>query len=443
MKSKGSASPVRVIGGGLAGSEAAFQLAKRGLSVLLCEMRLGGAGTPAHRTRELGELVCSNSLKSTDPLTSSGLFKKELSLMGSLLLEKAFKAQVPAGTALAVERSMFSGLITKTLSSLPGIVLSGEEVVDLDPGIPTLIATGPLTSSGLAATLCRLLGEENLFFYDAISPILSASSIDRESAFLASRYGKAGEDYLNCPLQRDEYERFHDALVTAELAPHHGFEEEKYFEACLPVEVIAKRGKDALRFGPLRPVGLSHPVTGKRPHAVVQLRREDREGSMWNMVGFQTRLTYPAQQRVFRLIPALGNAEFLRYGSVHRNTFVNTPGVLTEFFQPKKPGWESVILAGQITGVEGYVESIASGLIAGINISRILSGKEPVLPPRTTMTGALFSHIAHAAPERFQPMNVNFGLLPSPGEAKGKERKRFQGDRAVADMERWVREVLS
>lgn len=443
MNEKGRASPVRVVGGGLAGSEAAFQLARRGFSVLLCEMRLGGKSTPAHETCELGELVCSNSLKSTDPLTPSGLFKKELSFMGSFLLERAFEARVPAGTALAVERRIFSRAITEALSSLPGIVLAGDEVVDLDPDVPTIVATGPLTSDSLACALRDLFGEESLFFYDAISPILSASSIERESTFMATRYGKAGRDYMNCPLSREEYEEFYEALVTAELVPHHDFEEEKYFEACLPVEVIAKRGKDALRFGPMRPVGLADPVSGERPYAVVQLRREDVEGSMWNMVGFQTRLTYPAQQRVFRMIPALAHAEFLRYGSVHRNTFVNTPKALTEFFQPKRPGWEGVLLAGQLTGVEGYVESIASGLLAGINMARILEGKEPLLPPVTTMTGALFSHIAHADPSSFQPMNVNFGLLPSPGDARGRERKRLQGERALADMEKWAREVLA
>jgi methylenetetrahydrofolate--tRNA-(uracil-5-)-methyltransferase len=435
--------PVRVVGGGLAGSEAAFQLAKRGVPVHLHEMRLGAGSTPAHRSRDLGELVCSNSFKSTDSLTASGLFKRELSLMGSLLLEKAFESQVPAGTALAVDRNAFSHAITGFLSSLPGIVLSGEEVVDIDPAIPTVIATGPLTSPGLAGILSTVLGEDHLSFYDAISPILSSSSIDRENAYLGTRYGKAGDDYLNCPLDREEYARFYEALITAESAPHHEFEEEKYFEACLPVEVIAKRGKESLLFGPMRPVGLSHPVTGRRPYAVVQLRREDREGSMWNMVGFQTRLTYPAQAKVFRMIPALRDAEFFRYGSVHRNTFVNSPAVLTEFFQPKRPGWENVILAGQLTGVEGYVESIASGLLAGINISRILEGKEPVMPPRATMTGSLFSYIAHASPDRFQPMNVNFGLLPAPAEAKGRERKRLQGERAIAAMEVWVRETLS
>ncbi len=434
-------SSVTVVGGGLAGSEAAFQLAERCFDVRLFEMRRGGAGTPAHATSDLGELVCSNSLKSVDPLTAGGLLKKELSILGSILIEKAFDSRVPAGNALAVDRRAFSRAVTGVLGSHRRISIEPGEVSRLDPSRPTIVATGPLTSPALSARIESLLGSGNLFFYDAISPIVSDESIDRGRAFHASRYGKGGEDYLNCPLEREEYDRFFRALVEAEPAGRHEFEEERYFEACLPVEVIAGRGRDSLRFGPMRPVGLTNPLTGRRPHAVLQLRREDAAGSMWNLVGFQTRLKRPEQRRVFRMIPALREAEFLRYGSIHRNTFVNTPRVLTSFFQPRTPGWERLIFAGQITGVEGYVESIASGLLAALNIARLASGREPVLPPRTTMLGGLLSYIGSADPGRFQPMNVNFGLLPHPGDGRGREKKKLQADRALADMQAWAREV--
>jgi methylenetetrahydrofolate--tRNA-(uracil-5-)-methyltransferase len=433
---------VRIIGGGLAGSEAAFQLAKRGKSVELYEMRRGGHRTPAHRTPDLGELVCSNSLKSIDPNTSGGLLKKELALLGCFLLDAASRTSVPAGGALAVDRVKFAEKVTETILSLDLVELSSVEVNQILPEIPTIVASGPLTSGGLSRSLGGILGEDNLYFYDAISPILTDESIDRTILFLGSRYGKGGEDYLNCAMNEAEYDRFYDALVSAELTPAREFEEEKYFDACLPVEVIAKRGRDALRFGPLRPVGLSNPAGGRRAHAVVQLRREDREGTMWNMVGFQTRLTQPEQKRVFRTIPGLENARFHRFGSVHRNTFVNTPAALTEFFQPRRDGWKGVLFAGQITGVEGYVESIASGLIAAINLSRIIDGREPELPPGTTMTGALLRYITTADPARFQPMNVNFGLLPHPGSGRGRDKKKRQVERALHDMERWAGEVL-
>jgi len=433
---------VRIIGGGLAGSEAAFQLAKRGKSVELCEMRIGGRRTPAHRTSDLGELVCSNSLKSTDPFTSSGLLKEELSLLGSFMLEVASRTSVPAGGALAVDRGKFARKVTETVLSLDLVELNSVEVKEILPGVPTIVASGPLTSESLSLSLGSILGEENLYFYDAISPILTDDSIDRTIAYLGSRYGKGGEDYLNCAMDSVEYDRFYDALVGADLTPARDFEEERYFDACLPVEVIAKRGKDALRFGPMRPVGLNLPESGRRAHAVVQLRREDREGTMWNMVGFQTRLKRSEQERVFRTIPGLENAGFHRHGSVHRNTFVNTPGALTKYFQPRRAGWEKVLLAGQITGVEGYVESIASGLVAAINLSRIIDGREPVLPPGTTMTGALLGYTTGADPARFQPMNVNFGLLPHHGSGKGRDRKKKQAERALLDMERWAREIL-
>jgi len=339
MNKSKDAPPVRVIGGGLAGCEAAFWLAKRGLHVSLSEMRIGGGRTPAHQTQDLAELVCSNSLKSIDPVTSSGILKEELKLLGCSLLDLAFETRVPAGGALAVDRRNFSRQLTARLSSLDGVSVAGEEVRSLSPEVPTIIASGPLTSASLAAFLADLLGADNLFFYDAISPVLAADSIDRTRVYETSRYGKGGDDYLNCPMDRGEYERFYEALLTAECSIPREFEKKHLFEACLPVEVIAGRGKDALRFGPLRPVGLNIPGTGRRPFAVVQLRREDIQGSMWNMVGFQTRLKYPEQERVFRMIPGLGESEFLRYGSVHRNTFVNSPGVLTRFFQsPPTPG---------------------------------------------------------------------------------------------------------
>ncbi len=443
MNKSKDAPPVRVIGGGLAGCEAAFWLAKRGLHVSLSEMRIGGGRTPAHQTQDLAELVCSNSLKSIDPVTSSGILKEELKLLGCSLLDLAFETRVPAGGALAVDRRNFSRQLTARLSSLDGVSVAGEEVRSLSPEVPTIIASGPLTSASLAAFLADLLGADNLFFYDAISPVLAADSIDRTRVYETSRYGKGGDDYLNCPMDRGEYERFYEALLTAECSIPREFEKKHLFEACLPVEVIAGRGKDALRFGPLRPVGLNIPGTGRRPFAVVQLRREDIQGSMWNMVGFQTRLKYPEQERVFRMIPGLGESEFLRYGSVHRNTFVNSPGVLTRFFQPRHPGWETVFLAGQLTGVEGYVESIASGLVAALNVSRVLEGKQPVLPPVSTMTGALLTHIGNSDPAGFQPMNVNMGLLPAPGTGRGREKKKLQSGRAIEDMREWVMEVLS
>jgi methylenetetrahydrofolate--tRNA-(uracil-5-)-methyltransferase len=442
MLRKRQASPVRVVGGGLAGSEAAFQLAKKGLEVELYEQRIGGGKTPAHQTNDLGELVCSNSLKSIDPLTSSGILKEELVLMGSFLIELAFKSRIPAGRALAVDRGDFSRRITEAISSTQGIELKGDEITEISPEIPTIIASGPLTSAALADNLRDLFGEENLYFYDAISPILTDDSIDKSRTYLASRYGKGGDDYLNCPLDREEYALFYEALQGAELAAIRDFEEEKYFEACLPIEVIAGRGKDTLRFGPMRPVGLNLPESGKRPYAVVQLRREDRDGTMWNMVGFQTRLKFPEQRKVFSLIPALRDAEFLRYGSVHRNTFVNTPGVLSEYFQPRKKGWDKVLFAGQLTGVEGYVESIASGLLAAVNLRKVIEGGDPVLPPCTTLTGALLRYLQAADPRHFQPMNVNFGLLPPPGSGKGREKKKRQAERALLDMKSWVEEVL-
>jgi methylenetetrahydrofolate--tRNA-(uracil-5-)-methyltransferase len=441
MHRQKDALPVMVVGGGLAGSEAAFQLAARGFQVELHEMRLGCGNTPAHRTHRLGELVCSNSLKSVDPLTSAGMLKQELSMMESFLLRVAFSTRVPAGNALAVDRNRFAEEITKELSSLSRVRLVEREVEEISPEAPTIIASGPLTSAALSMHLQDIFGEDNLSFYDAISPIIAGDSIERSRTFLAARYGKGGDDYLNCPFDAAEYERFHEALVAADLTSRRAFEDARYFEACLPVEVIAARGKDALRFGPMRPVGLSLPGSGKRPHAVVQLRREDAHGTMWNMVGFQTRLTYTEQARIFRMIPGLGRAGFLRYGSIHRNTFVNTPAVLTDFFQPRKSSWEKVFLAGQLTGVEGYVESIASGILAAGNLARLLHGQEPVLPPDTTMTGALFRHVGCADPRHFQPMNVNMGLLPPYGSTRGKEKKMRQAERALRDMRDWVREV--
>ncbi|MFQ6104734.1 MAG: methylenetetrahydrofolate--tRNA-(uracil(54)-C(5))-methyltransferase (FADH(2)-oxidizing) TrmFO [Candidatus Glassbacteria bacterium] len=442
MHNRKRATPVRVIGGGLAGSEAAFQLAHKGFEIELYEMRFGGKKTPAHNTSDLGELVCSNSFKSLDLITPNGLLKKELNVMGSFLLDVAFETRVPAGGALAVDRTEFSRKVTETISSLPGVRVIPEEVTEISPDIPTIIASGPLTSSPLAVNLGKLLGEENLYFYDAISPIVAADSIDTGRAYMASRYGKGGDDYLNCSLDRIEYERFYDALVNAELAQPHDFEEERYFEACLPVEVIARRGKDALRFGPMRPVGLYLPGSAKRPYAVVQLRQEDRGGTMWNMVGFQTRLKHSEQKKVFRMIPALEEAEFLRYGSVHRNTFLNTPRVLTEYFQPRKSGWDLILFAGQLTGVEGYVESIASGLLAAVNLSSIVDGRKPLLPPETTMTGALLRHIQTTDPDHFQPMNANFGLLPPVGSGKGRERRKRQAVRALENLREWVKESL-
>lgn len=437
---------VTVIGGGLAGSEAAWQLAERGHRVALYEMRPVRT-TPAHRTDQLAELVCSNTFKSTEATTAHGLLKAEMRELGSVILAAADEARVPGGTALTVDRALFAAGVHARLHAHPNVRVVREEVGELpEVGV---VATGPLTSDALAAALAARLGQASLAFYDAIAPVVAAESVDPAVAFRASRWGRetmegAGEHgaYLNCPMERGEYEAFLDALVAADQAAAHAFDAVPYFEGCMPVEEMARRGRDTLRFGPLKPVGLTDPRTGRRPWAVVQLRQEDRAGRMWNLVGFQTRLRYPEQQRVFRLIPGLAQAEFLRFGSIHRNSYVNTPAALTPHLALRDG--PTTLVAGQLTGVEGYTESTATGLLAAVNLDRVLRGLAPVLPPPTTMLGALHRHLREADPRHFQPMNANFGLvddLDEPARDKLAKRERMAA-RALADFRRWRDDVL-
>ena len=433
--------PVHVIGGGLAGSEAAWQLAERGHDVVVHEMR-GVRGTPAHKTERFAELVCSNTFKSTETSNAHGLLKAEMRLLGSVVLWAADEARVPGGSALTVDRDVFSAAVHDRVTSHPRVTVVREEVVELPS--PGIVATGPLTSDALAETIRRRLGVEALAFYDAIAPIVSRDSIDDALVFRASRYGKetmdgAGEDgaYLNCPFTREQYEAFIDALIAADQHHGHDFDEAPYFEGCMPVEEMARRGRDTLRFGPMKPVGLRDPRTGRDAYAVAQLRMEDRAGRMWNLVGFQTRLRIPEQQRVFRMIPGLENAEFLRYGSIHRNSYVNSPASLTPHLSLRDD--PLTLFAGQLTGVEGYTESTATGLLAGINISRMLAGDGPVVPPPTTMLGALYRYLREADPAHFQPMNANFGLVDElPSRVKDKRVKReLLAERALAEMASW------
>jgi methylenetetrahydrofolate--tRNA-(uracil-5-)-methyltransferase len=434
--------PVNVVGGGLAGSEAAWQLAERGYPVRLFEMR-PERGTPAHQTGELAEIVCTNSFKSEALDTAHGVLKAEMRRLGCLLLEIADACRVPAGTALAVDRNLFSAEVTRRLTEHPGIDLRVGEVTAV-PGGPTIVATGPLTSDALSADIRALLGEEHLAFFDAIAPIFSRESIDDSVVFAASRYGKGEADYLNCPFDRDQYEAFIDALLEADVYEGHDWDAVPYFEGCLPIEVMARRGRETLAHGPLRPVGLEDPGTGDRYHAVAQLRMEDRAGQMWNLVGFQTRLKVGEQQRVFRMIPGLEEAEFLRFGSIHRNSYLNFPARLLAHGAPQdRP---DLIFAGQLTGVEGYTESIASGLLAALNLDRIVRGEAAITPPPTTMMGGLYRYLREAEPEHFQPMNANFGLLDPPAErVRGgrKARRAALGTRALEEIDRWAGAVLS
>lgn len=398
--------------------------------------------TPAHTTDKLAELVCSNTFKSTETSNAHGLLKAEMRVLGSMILECADSARVPAGSALGVDRDAFASAVTQRIASHPNIEVTREEVTTLETR--SIIATGPLTSDALASAIGERLGTGALAFYDAIAPIVSRESIDETIAFPASRYGREtmegqGDEgaYLNCPMSRDEYDAFISALITADQFHGHEFDKVPYFEGCMPVEVAAGRGAETLRFGPLKPVGLQDPHTGRRPHAVVQLRREDRHGRMWNLVGFQTRLRIPEQQRVFRMIPGLANAEFLRYGSIHRNSYVNSPAALTSHLSLRDD--PTILFAGQITGVEGYTESSATGLLAGINLSRILGGDDPAIPPPVTMLGALYRYMSEADPAHFQPMNANFGLVDDlPEVIRDKKRKReVIAERALAAIAEW------
>lgn len=424
-----------VIGGGLAGSEAAWQAARRGVRVCLYEMK-PRKYSPAHTSPFLGELVCSNSLRAESLESAVGLLKEEMRCLGSLIMTAAEATRVPAGRSLAVDRAAFAAFITEKLEQEPLITILREEVTELDPKRLTVVATGPLTSEPLAAALARLTGQEHLHFYDAIAPIVYADSLDRSKIFRASRYG-AGEDYLNCPLTEEEYDRFYRALTTAAQVPLRDFEDPRYFEGCLPIEVMAARGYLTLVYGPMKPVGLVDPRTGRQPFAVVQLRAENLEETLYNMVGFQTKLTYPEQKRVFRLIPGLERAEFARLGSIHRNTFIRSPGLLSPYLNFLN--YPLIFLAGQISGVEGYVESAAMGLLAGINAARLARGQPLVTPPRATAMGALIYHLTNTETKDFQPMNVNFGLFP-PLEQRlpKKARGAAYAARALKALEDWL-----
>jgi methylenetetrahydrofolate--tRNA-(uracil-5-)-methyltransferase len=436
---------IHVVGGGLAGSEAAFQLAERGHRVVLHEMR-PGRRTAAHQTDRLAELVCSNTFKSTEVTNAHGLLKAEMRALGCMILEGADAARVPAGSALAVDRDLFSGWVHERVHGHANITVERGEVSTLPS--PGIVATGPLTSDALAEAIRARLGVASLAFYDAIAPILSIESIDETVVFRQARWDKEtmeggaedGGAYLNCPMDKAEYEAFIDALTTADQFTAHEFDAVPYFEGCMPAEEMARRGRESLRFGPMKPIGLRDPRTGKRPWAVVQLRREDKAGRMWNLVGFQTRLRMPEQARVFRLIPGLANAEFLRYGSIHRNSYLNAPGHLSAHLALRDA--PTTLFAGQLTGVEGYTESTATGLLAAINLDRLLRGAAPVIPPPTTMLGALYRYLREADPAHFQPMNANFGLLEEladPPRNKDLKRERY-AERALQSIDSWRQE---
>ncbi len=438
---------IKIIGAGLAGCEAAWQCARHGLRVRLHEMR-PMKSTPAHQTDKFAELVCSNSLKSESENTAPWLLKEEMRRAGSLLLEIASETQVPAGHALAVDRDAFAAKVTERLSTEPQIEIVREEVTHINEGDPeeiTIIATGPLTSDTLSHQIARLSGTSHLYFYDSISPIVDADSIDMSRVYFAARYGKGSADYINCPLNKEEYDRFCDALAEAQPVDSHDWEKLNYFEGCLPIEEIARRGRDTLRFGPMKPVGLDDPATGKRPYAVVQLRRENLRADSYNLVGFQNHLKYDEQARILRLIPGLENAKFLRYGQIHRNTYINGPSLLTETLNMRQH--PNVFFAGQISGVEGYTESIATGMVVGIQVARIVQGSPPIPPPRATALGSLIHYICHAEAKNFQPANITFDLLPQLDEdtrrrvRDKKQRHRLVCQNALQACEAWLQEV--
>ena len=432
---------VTVIGGGLAGSEAAWQVARQGLKVLLFEMRPQKM-TPAHRTGELAELVCSNSLGSNLRDRSSGLLKEELRRLGSLVIACADETEVPAGGALAVGREAFSRLVSERLEGNPRVQVVRQEIREIPETRPLVMATGPLTSDALSRAIAGLTGEQYLHFFDAMAPIVTSDSIAMEKVFRGSRYDRGDGDYINCPMDEEQYVRFVGELQEAETIPLKDFEEDKrFFEACLPVEVIARRGREALAYGPLRPVGLSDPRTGGRPHAVVQLRQDDLAGTLYNMVGFQTNLRWREQERIFRLIPGLEGAEFVRLGQMHRNTFVNSPALLEPTLQCRQE--QGLFFAGQITGSEGYVSAVAGGLLVGLNAARLVRGEALIVLPSTTMMGALFRYVTSAEPDDFQPMKPNFGLMPPLETRVRGKRRRYQAyaKRALKDLEACIAEA--
>ena len=429
-------SKVTIIGAGLAGSEAAWQVAEAGFNVELYEMR-PHVMPPAHHTDQFAELVCSNSLRGASIENAVGLLKEEMRSLNSLIIKAADVTKVPAGGALAVDREAFSKYITDTLKSHPRVKVINKEVIEIPKNSPLIIASGPLTSPSLSAAIGHITGSQYLYFYDAAAPILVGDSLDMEKVYRASRYGKGDDDYLNCPMNKEEYINFWNQLTTAETVPVKNFEKPIFFEGCMPVEEMASRGIDTLRFGPLKPVGLEHPVTGERPYAVIQLRQDNFAATLYNIVGFQTHLKWPEQERVFRLIPGLEKAEFVRLGVMHRNTFINSPKVLRPTMQMSEN--PNIFFAGQITGVEGYVESAASGLVAGINAGRLLAGLDMVVFPGDTAHGALCQYITNADTKHFQPMNINFGLLP-PLEQRIKDKKVKNGliaQRALESLEKF------
>jgi methylenetetrahydrofolate--tRNA-(uracil-5-)-methyltransferase len=429
---------VAIVGGGLAGCEAAWQLARTGVPVDLHEMR-PQRGTAAHATDRLGELVCSNSFRNASLETAVGLLKEEMRQLGSVVMQVADGHRVPAGACLAVDRTGFAAELTRLIEAEPLIRLVREEVTAIPAGL-TIVASGPLTSPALSAALSDALGTKHLYFYDAIAPTVTTDSIDMTIAWKASRYDKGGDDYVNCPLGRDEYYAFVGAVAAAEKVPTRDFERCVYFEGCMPIEEMVRRGPDTLAFGPMRPVGLIDPRTGARAFACVQLRQDDAEGRLYNMVGFQTKMTYPEQRRIFRTIPGLERAEFVRLGSLHRNTYVDAPSLLMPSLQVVHR--RQLLLAGQIVGVEGYVESAATGLLAGLNAARLLRGAVPLIPPRTTALGSLLAYITQRGRKEFQPMNANYGLFPPvPRSLRGSEKKRALAERALGALGRWRDEV--
>lgn len=430
---------VMIIGGGLAGCEAAWQLLRRGHRVDLYEMK-PQRFSPAHKTERLAELVCSNSLKSNQPDSAPGLLKEEMRRLNSLILSAADQTAVAAGNALAVDRNEFSRRVEQQLLGQEGFSLHRAEVADIPQNVLAVIATGPLTSDALAQSISQMLGSSYLYFYDAIAPIVEADSIDMDKAYRASRYGKGTPDYLNCPLSQEEYRRFREALLAGRKVEARPFEDVRYFEGCLPIEILAARGEETLAFGPMKPVGLINPRTGKMPCAVVQLRRENSAGTLFNLVGFQTKLTWPEQERIFRMIPGLEHARFARMGSIHRNTYIHSPSLLLPSLQFR--GNADIFFAGQISGVEGYVESAAMGLLAGLNAASLLEGISPTPPPRETAIGALAHYITSSeSADNFQPMNIHFGILP-PLNARGmkkKERHLFCVRRSLEALTDWAR----
>lgn len=445
---------INVIGGGLAGVEAAWQAAERGARVRLFEMR-PVVQTPAHRTDKLAEIVCSNSLKTDEPGSAPYLLKEELRRGGSMVMEVAEATRVPAGAALSVDRIKFAEMITERVAAHTNIEVVREEVISIaecgmrdaefDAKAPTIVATGPLTSDALTADIMRFTGDDQLYFYDAIAPIVAADSIDMSVAFKAARYDKGGDDYINCPMDRERYELFVSELLNAKSVPLKRFEDTHWFESCLPIEEIARRGPETLRFGPMKPKGLRHPKTGEEPYACVQLRQENLMADAYGMVGFQNHLRYGEQERILKLIPGLENAEFLQFGQIHRNTFINSPTILNETLATRKD--PNLFFAGQITGVEGYVESVATGWLAGINAVRVLRGQEMITAPQTSAIGALCRYVSNVETKNFQPVNITFGLLePLPVELRKKHRQKrerhmIQVERALKDWDKWLEDL--